>query len=178
MKRSLKNIFSLVVLFTFFSSGCALAEKKVISEKKEDKGVASDLQYPLAPDFRLNDLDDKEVLLSSFRGKQGVVLFFWTTWCPYCRDALKELQDEYISLAKDGVVVLAINVGERKSKVVSFIKSRKFSFRVLLDTDYNVSDKYDLMGVPSYFLVNKGGQVVLGDNHFPREKLKEITNVR
>lgn len=174
----MKKILHFVVLFVFFLCGCGLSDKKAAVKKDEGNAAASALsQYPLAPNFSLSDLGGNEVVLSSFKDKQSVVLFFWTTWCPYCRYALRDLQQEYSAWEKAGVVVLAINVGENKSKVVNFVKSQKFGFRVFADTDYKVSDSYELMGVPVYYLINKDGRVTFIGNHFPKEKLKEIANV-
>jgi peroxiredoxin len=70
--------------------------------------------------------------------------------------------------------LLAVNVGEQKSKVVNFIKSKNLSFRVLLDTESQVADEYDLLGVPTYFVINKSGQVVFSGNHFPEGKIKDL----
>jgi len=178
MKKPLRNILYLAVLFVFILGGCTLKEKNVFNESKEGSKIDSDSKSPLAPDFRLNDLSGKEALLSSYLGKKAVVLFFWTTWCPYCREALKDLEADYVSLARDGVIVLTINVGERKGKVAKFIKDRKLSFRVLLDINNYVADKYELMGVPSYFLINKEGRIVFAGNYFPKKEIKEITDVR
>ena len=60
-----KSIFLVFFILTFFSSVMA--------------------QELSAPNFALKDLNNNAVTLSSFRGKQAVILFFWTTWCPYCR---------------------------------------------------------------------------------------------
>ncbi len=73
------------------------------------------------------DLNDKAVFLSEYKGKKTVLALFWTTWCPYCREELKKLNQEYAGLAKDSIELLAINVGEPKSKVDNFIKSRNLT---------------------------------------------------
>lgn len=125
-----------------------------------------------APDFQLQDLNDKAVFLNDYKGKKAVVLFFWTTWCPFCREALKTLDQEYVGLAKQGIQVLAINVGEPKYKVDNFVKSRSLSFTVLLDKDSTVADAYELIGVPTYVLINKSGEIVSTGNSFPRDALK------
>jgi peroxiredoxin len=178
MRNIPMRIIYSVFLFVFFLNGCVFSGDNLVSEKKAQKAQDADSKYPLAPDFRLKDLSGNEFLLSSYRGKEAVVLFFWTTWCPYCREALKDLEEQYLNLAKDGVVVLTVNVGERKNRVAGFMKKRKLSFRVLLDTDYIAADKYELMGVPSYFLINKNGRIISSDNYFPGDKVKEMLDVR
>jgi peroxiredoxin len=64
-----------------------------------------------APNFRLKDLNQGQVELSSFKGKKPVVLFFWTTWCPYCLRELKHMNSLAEQLNKQGIELLAINSG-------------------------------------------------------------------
>jgi len=57
----------------------------------------------LAPNFTIKDLDQVPVELSSFKNKKPVVLFFWTTWCPYCLIALKKFNQSYPEWDKKGL---------------------------------------------------------------------------
>ncbi|MFA5096414.1 MAG: redoxin domain-containing protein [Candidatus Omnitrophota bacterium] len=154
MKKYLRIIFIFFVFLSFVSGVYAIENKP-------------------APDFQLQDLSDKPVFLSDYKGK-GVILFFWTTWCPYCRDELRALEQENPVLSRAGVEVLAINVGEPRHKVENFIKSRDLSFRVLLDKDSTVAGAYQLMGVPTYYVVNRSGEIVSAGNHFPQDALKVL----
>lgn len=156
MIKIAKFIFIFLFLFYFFSESMA-ADK-----------------LSLAYDFKLKDLNGSEVSLSSYKDKKAVVLIFWTTWCPYCREALKNLQVDFKSLDDMGLELLAINVGEPESRVNRFAKSHNFSFKVLLDSDSAVADHYDLLGVPTYVVVNKPGKIVFNGNSFPKDKLKEL----
>ena len=56
----------------------------------------------------------------------------------------------------------------------NFIKNRDFKFRFLLDEDALVAQNYDLLGVPSYFILNKSGKIVFSGGHFPKNKLREL----
>ncbi len=159
MKRYLRLL--IILFFAGFTFNCYAAQ-----------GNASSLKS--APAFQLMDLNDKAVFLSEYKGKKTVLALFWTTWCPYCREELKKLNQEYAGLAKDSIELLAINVGEPKSKVDNFIKSRNLTFEVLLDKDSTVADAYELMGVPTYIVINKAGQIVSAGNGFPKDALKEL----
>ncbi len=160
----MRNYLRLFILLFFigFSLNCYAAQAGASSFKS-------------APAFQLADLNDQAVFLSGYKGKKTVILLFWTTWCPYCREELKTLNQEYAGLAKDSLELLAINVGEPKYKVENFAKSRNLTFTVLLDKDSTVADAYELMGVPTYFVINKAGQIVSTSNHFPKGALKELT---
>jgi len=123
-----------------------------------------------APDFSLNDLNNGSVSLSQFKGKGPVILFFWTTWCPFCRDQLDLLKDKYSRLKQDGIEVMVIDVGERKAKVESFVKGRNFPFSVLLDQSTGVAKNYKVYGVPTYIFIDKSGNIILKENNFPDYK--------
>ncbi len=129
--------------------------------------------YDLATEFKLSDLENKEFSLSSLKGKP-VILFFWTTWCPFCRKELQQLNTKYAELSKDGVGVVAINVQEHADKVKKFFENHPFSYRVLLDTDAKVTEAYGILGVPTYFLINKEGRIVFNDHYFPQKEYKEL----
>lgn len=162
MMKIAKYIFVVLFLFSFLPL-CKASGKVMPSE------------FPLAYEFKLNDLQGGEASLSSYKNKKTILLVFWTTWCPYCRDALRSLQADSKSIDSMGVEILAINVAEPKNRVAKFADSSKLSFRVLLDQDSSVADRYDLLGVPTYVLINKSGRIVFNGNRFTKEKLKQLT---
>ncbi len=128
----------------------------------------------LAPNFQLKDLDQISVELASFKNKSPVVLFFWTTWCPYCQIALKNLSQTMADLKKEGVTILPINSGEPSAKVAKFAKNNGYTFRIFLDLDSKVADEYHIYGVPTYFLVDKSGYVRLVSNTFPNDEARKL----
>jgi cytochrome c biogenesis protein CcmG, thiol:disulfide interchange protein DsbE len=128
----------------------------------------------IAPNFRVKDLDQITVELSSFKNKNNVVLFFWTTWCPYCLQALKNLNQTIGELKKEGIIVLPINAGETPEKVANFAARNGYTFRIFLDADSAVSDGYQIYGVPTYLIVDKKGFVRSASNFFPQEELKKL----
>jgi peroxiredoxin len=141
-------------------------EKPAISnEDKEGVG--------LAPNFKLRDLYKFEYTLSDYRDKQPVVLFFWTTWCPFCRKELTTLNNRYLELVRSGIELFAIDVGESAEKVDRTAKSYSLAFKVLLDQATLVAQAYNILGVPTYVLIDKKGRIVFTGNNFPEAKYKE-----
>ncbi|MDD5252433.1 MAG: TlpA disulfide reductase family protein [Candidatus Omnitrophota bacterium] len=120
----------------------------------------------LADDIVLNDLGGKIVNLSSYKGKP-VILFFWTTWCPYCRSELKVLNKMHSQMEKEGVAVFAVNIGEAGYKVERFLKNYALNIRVLLDKNAQAAENYEIRGVPTYIFINKTGQVVSTEHNLP-----------
>lgn len=163
MRKYFSFVAVLLALFCFTS--CAYAA---------ESNTTADLKK--APDFQLADLNDKTISLNDYQNKQAVVLFFWTTWCPYCRAELKTLNAEFANLAKDSIALLAINVGEPKYKVENFVNSRTLSFTVLLDKDSLAAEAYDLLGVPAYFVIDRSGRIVSEGSRFPKGILKKLAD--
>ncbi len=166
MRNTLK-IFCALVAISFLFLGCS-------PEKKEEAPVRRDP----APDFRLQDLSQNSVALSSYQGRHPVLLLFWATWCPYCRQELARMNQKYRELAKDGLVFLAVDVREAAEKVNIFMQSHNLTFRVLLDTDTRVAEAYGLVGIPTYVLIGKKGSVLFKDNAFPQQYQELISRER
>lgn len=120
----------------------------------------------LADDIILSDLAGKSVSISSYKGKP-VILFFWTTWCPYCRKELKALNQRYPAIAKEGIVLLGVNVNEPTYKVQKFFEGYTLNFKMLLDKFGLLADEYSLMGVPTYVFLDKAGREISQTHAFP-----------
>jgi peroxiredoxin len=130
--------------------------------------VLSFVSLALAGDIILNDLNGKPVNLSSYQNKP-TILFFWTTWCPYCRKEIKELNRLYPEMKKEGISVFAINIGEANYKVQNFFKNYELNLRVLVDRDSLSADKYNILGVPTYVFIADSGSVVADKNNLPQD---------
>lgn len=111
-----------------------------------------------APDFRLEDMNGNEVILSDFRGR-AVLLNFWTTWCPACVAEMPYLQQAYDRLSPKGVTVLAVDIAENPETVRKFLTSHNYTLPVLLDRDSAVSQEYRITGLPTSFIIDAEGTV-------------------
>ncbi|MFA6130226.1 MAG: TlpA disulfide reductase family protein [Candidatus Omnitrophota bacterium] len=137
--------------------------------------VLSSANTAFCGDIILNDLESKPVNLSSLTGKPAI-LFFWTTWCPYCRTELKELNKMYPQMEKEGIAVFAVNVGEESYKVVRFLKDHPLNIRVLLDRDTRAAENYEINGVPTYIFMNKSGKVISLEHRLPADYKNLLLN--
>ncbi|MFH1622497.1 MAG: TlpA disulfide reductase family protein [Candidatus Omnitrophota bacterium] len=110
-------------------------------------------------DFTLQNLEGDSVSLSDFSDK-AVILFFWTTWCPHCLRELTNFNREYENMKSSNIELLAIDIGESKAKVKSFIGRNSIKYPILMDADNNVASKYDVVGVPTIILISKQREIV------------------
>ncbi len=115
-----------------------------------------------APDFTLQDQDGKSVTLSSFRGKNVVLVFYPMDETPTCTTQLCEFRDHWGDVQAKNTVVFGVNPGSAE-KHQKFRKSKNFPFPLLVDTDQKVAKLYHSDGwfVPSrtVYLIGKDGKV-------------------
>jgi peroxiredoxin len=119
-------------------------------------GAAS--QERPAPDFTLPDLNGARVSLAQFRG-QPVVVNFWATWCPPCRDEIPRLVEAY-QREKDGVAFIAIS-DEPADVVGPFVKANAIPYVNLLDGGDRVSSAYGIRALPTTLFISRDGEIVV-----------------
>lgn len=97
-----------------------------------------------ASDFTLRDVDGKAFTLSDHKG-EVIVLSFWATWCGPCKEEMPHLQRMYNERKDEGFLVLSISTDDARgaSKVKPFIRSKGFTFPVVLDRESTVSAVYN-----------------------------------
>ncbi|MDH7486022.1 MAG: TlpA disulfide reductase family protein [Anaerolineae bacterium] len=111
-----------------------------------------------APDFTLTDLNGEAVSLSDWRG-QVVLLNFWASWCAPCRQEMPLLQATYSAYADDGLVVLAVNMGEEKRRVENFAADLALTFPVLTDEEITAGTLYRVRGAPTTYFIDRDGVI-------------------
>ena len=111
-----------------------------------------------APDFTVEMLDGRNVTLSELQGKP-VLLIFWATWCPPCRQELAHLQEGVIDVFGDKITVLPISRGEERATVKNFLDKMGYTFPVGLDGDQSIYKKYATNYIPRCFVINSRGVV-------------------
>ena len=117
-----------------------------------------------APDFTLQTLDGDTLTLSDLQGK-AVVLNFWATWCPPCQAEMPELQSAHDAYESGGLVVLGVNQAEDRATVQAFLDERNLSFPVVLDSQYEASQLYQVNSLPTTFFIDRDGiirEIVVG----------------
>ena len=113
-----------------------------------------------AQDFHLLDTNGIYTRLSDYKGKV-VFLNFFATWCPPCKNEMPSIQSLHNRMRGKKFEVICVSVDRgSKSKVIDFLKSGGFTFKVLLDSDGSVADKYSISAIPATFIIDKNGNVV------------------
>ena len=112
----------------------------------------------LAFDFALDDVSGQRVKLSDLRG-HPVVVNFWATWCPPCRQELPALQSAYQRFRDKGVILVGVDLKENAETIQNFTTQFSLTYPLLLDRDGAVSERYQVRGIPTTVIVDADGVV-------------------
>ena len=112
----------------------------------------------LAFDFALDDVSGQRVKLSDLRG-HPVVVNFWATWCPPCRQELPALQSAYQRFRDKGVILVGVDLKENAETIQNFTTQFGLTYPLLLDRDGAVSERYQVRGIPTTVIVDADGVV-------------------
>ena len=112
-----------------------------------------------APEFSLPDITGRTDSLEHYRGKV-VLLNFWATWCPPCREEMPSLQALHHSLKDEGLVILAVAADRGNKKgIIDFATKQAVGFPVLLDPAGDVRNTYEVTGLPMSYLIGRDGKI-------------------
>lgn len=115
------------------------------------------------PGLACSDLTGDAVVLERLKGKV-VVIFFWSGVC--CGETVRQLQPLYGRSREKGLEIVAVNVGESREAVARYAADNGLTFTVALDEHVMSSWLYSIKGVPTVFILDRGGIVrekILGD---------------
>ncbi|MEP6716152.1 MAG: TlpA disulfide reductase family protein [Terriglobia bacterium] len=120
--------------------------------------LESEEQRRQKADFTLTDLKGREWHLGALRGKV-VLVNFWATWCPPCREEMPDLDALYRRFSDQGLVVLAIS-DEDLPTVQTFLAAKAISYPILLDPGRKVNETMAVNSIPKTFVYDRTGKLV------------------
>jgi cytochrome c biogenesis protein CcmG/thiol:disulfide interchange protein DsbE len=90
---------------------------------------------------------------------QVVYLDFWASWCAPCRQSFRWMNRMQRELARDGFVVVAVNVDHARADADQFLQGHVPGFRIVFDPDGALAARYGVKGMPTSFLIDRNGQI-------------------
>jgi thiol-disulfide isomerase/thioredoxin len=127
------------------------------------------------PDFTLpSAVDGKDISSEDFKGKVLLVTFF-ATWCPPCRQEIPSLIQLQKHFSAKGFSVLGLSLDQGGSEIVNeLVKNDNINYPVLMATSDVVSEFGGVTGIPTSFLISHEGKMIRTyAGYVPHELLKQ-----
>ena len=159
---ALRNIFAtlavgalIIGLVWFFDRPGAIGSSQAITLTASASGPPPRVGKA-APDFQVQTLDGSSVKLSDYRGRP-VWVSFWATWCPPCRAENPDIQEVYEKYQAEGLVILALSIGEDTGTVQGYVQRTGLTYTIGLDQTTEIAARYRIVGIPTHFFVDRDG---------------------
>lgn len=143
--------------------GTAAAGEATFADLARAAGMEAYAVPLKAPNFELRSLAGERETRAKrdYRGRV-VLLNFWASWCPPCREEFPSLERLQQALGGRDFSVLAIAVADSETAVSRFLEGRRLAFDVLLDDDRKTAADYRAAGVPVTYLLDRQGRMLAG----------------
>lgn len=125
----------------------------------------------LAGDAVAND-SQMQFDLSAYRGKV-VIVDFWASWCVPCRRSFPWLDSMQRKYGEDGLVVIGINEDNEPQDAEAFLTAFPVTFPIIADPDGKLAREFDLVAMPSSFVIGRDGELAVRHLGFKSAKEAE-----
>lgn len=142
------------------------------------KSQAGPRESGMVPDFTLTGFDGRVVTLSKLRGKV-VIINFWASWCPPCREEAAYLEQTWRKYEDRGVVFVGVDYVDTEKPALAYIKEFDITYINGPDLGTRIAQSFNIKGVPETYFVAKNGElrgVHIGPMKSPQldEKIDEL----
>lgn len=107
-----------------------------------------------APDFSITTFEGDKMTLSKINQNKVVVVNFWASWCPSCREEAPDLEKVWRQY-KDRIYFIGIDIKDTKKDALAYIKEFDITYPNSFD-ESGISQDYGITGVPETFIIKDG----------------------
>ncbi|HKT48180.1 MAG TPA: redoxin family protein [Candidatus Acidoferrales bacterium] len=164
------------------SEGVAELTAYIQSPRANPKSVEEARRYianpilarePFAPDFSFVSKEGAPVSNKGLQGKV-VLLDFWATWCPPCRESVPVLQTLQKKYADKPFEIVSISSDDDEDAWQSFIFKNHMTWTEFLDSSSQVSERFSIESFPTYILLDKDGIIRFRQSGFGSDTQAEL----
>ena len=173
------NRFGLLVLVAALCLfvGCPKDETQVPEEVLTPEETVLVGVGDAAPDFRLTTLEGETFELQAQRGRVVLVNFF-ATWCPPCREELPVLEREvWQRFDSEHFALIVVGREEDDDVIGPFVEKNGYSMPFAGDPDKAAYDRYASRFIPRNFVIGPDGTVLYQSQGFERAEFDEMIAV-
>ncbi|PLW99668.1 MAG: hypothetical protein C0594_16800 [Marinilabiliales bacterium] len=136
-------------------NGKSTLQKRIDNYTKLAVGMA-------APDFSITDDRGSTLKLSDFNNDK-IVLVFWASWCPHCKELIPEIKKMYDEKGEKNWEVIAISLDNDKEAWMQYITENDldwFNASELLGWESEIADLYSIYATPTIFILDKNKNIL------------------
>lgn len=140
----------LIVVIALGSIGLMALQLAKVTGGQRDSGAA--------PDFTITSFEGQKITLSELRG-QVVIINFWASWCPPCREEASYLETTWRKYKDKGVVFIGVDYVDTEEKALAYIREFNITYFNGPDIGTRLAQAYRLDGVPETYFIAKNGEL-------------------
>ena len=145
-------------------------------EREEEKKLMANLRVPMDLEIQTSG-GEKTTLGDLAKGKKGVLLDFWASWCGPCMSLMPELEKKARKLGPKGIVVAGMNT-ENAGKAESVRKKREIEFSWLVEPNGRpLSQMLKINSIPRMILVAPDGKVLFNGHPMDDELVSTLSDL-
>lgn len=124
------------------------------------KGLAQEKEDSPAPDFQGKTINGKDLKLSDYKGKV-VLLDFWASWCPPCREEMPQLVKFYEEHHKQDFQLIAVNIDNKEGNMQKFLDKLfpQPEFPIVTDDTQKIPALFNIQAMPTTIFIDKKGNI-------------------
>lgn len=131
----------------------------------KDEVIPPTLTGSLAPEFKLKDINGKEVSLKDIcKSHKYVLVDFWASWCNPCRKEMPNLKKIYADYSGKGLEIVGISTDRNEDDWSAAVEKNGLNWIQVMD-EGNIADLYKVSGIPSIFVVDSEGVIIAEKLH-------------
>jgi peroxiredoxin len=132
------------------------ADSRLVAKARECVADPVHAREPFAPDFSITTLDGTKISNASLRG-EVVLLDFWGTWCPPCRDSVPILTSLRKKFADRPVQIIGVSSDSDEQAWRSFVAQNHMDWSEYIDLSGQVLDAFDVHEFPTFIVLDRDG---------------------
>lgn len=129
-----------------------------------------------APEYSIATLNGDKLSSADTSGKNPVMMVFWATWCPHCKDEIPGINRIHKKFKPKGLKVVGVNVGINDSarRVKKYVKKYKIDYPVAYDKGAAVTKRFGVQGTPTVIIIDRKGTMRYRANALPDDLEKHF----